>query len=97
MFLQFKGPTTLLLQSRGARLTDSLTARDVNEIADAPAGVVARAVTLEAKQESEAARAPDAKVARTVTPTPEGKPATMSFATVRRSGKVDFSKDEPKA
>lgn len=34
----------MLLQSRGNRVTDVLTAEQVNEIADAPAGVVGRAV-----------------------------------------------------
>jgi len=98
LFLQFKGPTTLLLQSRGARLTDSLTARDVNEIADAPAGVVAQAVTLEPERESEAVKPLESTNQSTVipsTPVPEGKPATTSFATVKR-GKVDFSKGDTK-
>ncbi|OXV10889.1 hypothetical protein Egran_01349 [Elaphomyces granulatus] len=38
LFLQFDGPTTILVQSRGARVRDVLNAREVNEIANAPAG-----------------------------------------------------------
>lgn len=36
--MRFEGPTTLLLQSRGSRSKESLTNRDINEIADTPAG-----------------------------------------------------------
>jgi uncharacterized protein (AIM24 family) len=38
LFLQFHGPTTILLSSRASRISDVLTSRDVNEIADSPAG-----------------------------------------------------------
>jgi uncharacterized protein (AIM24 family) len=44
LFLRFQGPTTILIQSRAARLRDVLTSDQVNEIADAPAGTVAEAV-----------------------------------------------------
>ncbi|KAK5995713.1 Altered inheritance of mitochondria protein 24 [Cladobotryum mycophilum] len=39
LFLQFKGPATILMSSRGLRVVDSLTNEQVNEIADAPPGV----------------------------------------------------------
>lgn len=44
LFLRFEGPTTILLQSRGNRITDILTRDEVNEIADAPAGVVGETI-----------------------------------------------------
>lgn len=44
LFLRFEGPTTILLQSRGNRVTDILTADQVNEIAEAPAGVVGKTI-----------------------------------------------------
>ncbi|BDD55639.1 Altered inheritance of mitochondria protein 24, mitochondrial [Monascus purpureus] len=44
LFLQFDGPTKILVQSRGPRLNDVLSTREVNEIADAPRGVTAEAV-----------------------------------------------------
>src|SRR4051812_19519379 len=34
LFLQFHGPATILLSSRASRISDVLTSRDVNEIAD---------------------------------------------------------------
>ncbi|OAR00820.1 hypothetical protein LLEC1_07756 [Akanthomyces lecanii] len=40
LFLQFQGPTTILMSSRGVRLADVLSNREVNEIADVPAGAV---------------------------------------------------------
>ncbi|KAL1637341.1 Altered inheritance of mitochondria protein 24, mitochondrial [Diplodia intermedia] len=52
LFLQFRGPSTILIQSRAGRLTDSLTTRDVNEIADVPAGAVQEAVSLDMRKES---------------------------------------------
>lgn len=44
LFLQFTGPTTLLMSSRGVRIADALSSREVNEIADAPAGAVQEAL-----------------------------------------------------
>jgi uncharacterized protein (AIM24 family) len=49
LFLQFHGPTTILLSSRASRISDVLTSRDVHEIADSPAGAVQSAVTLVSK------------------------------------------------
>lgn len=46
LFLQFQGPTTILMSSRASRISDVLTKRDVDEIADTEAGVVQSAVTL---------------------------------------------------
>jgi uncharacterized protein (AIM24 family) len=49
LFLQFQGPATILMSSRGVRVRDALTRDDVNEIADTEAGVVPAAVELAAK------------------------------------------------
>ncbi|KAI1361515.1 mitochondrial biogenesis AIM24-domain-containing protein [Xylaria arbuscula] len=49
LFLQFRGPTTILMSSRGARVSDVLTNAEVNEIADAPAGAASDAVNLATK------------------------------------------------
>lgn len=46
LFLQFKGPATILMSSRGVRVADVLSREQVNEIADAPAGVLPSAVEL---------------------------------------------------
>ncbi|KAL4791180.1 mitochondrial biogenesis AIM24-domain-containing protein [Aspergillus venezuelensis] len=39
LFLQFNGPSTILLQSRGARVSDIMSTQEVNEFASAPRGV----------------------------------------------------------
>lgn len=50
LFLQFQGPTTILMSSRGARISDVLTKEDVNEIADTEAGLAARTLESVAKR-----------------------------------------------
>ena len=87
LFLQFTGPTTLLVQSRGARIRDVLSTHEVNEIADAPPGVVREAVEnvstggSRLKGESDASRtASSAGAAR--------KEPRLSYASVSRDGKV---------
>lgn len=51
LFLRFEGPSTLLVQSRASRISDVLTLRDVNEIAESPPGAVQDAVTRKIKAE----------------------------------------------
>ncbi|KAI0165374.1 mitochondrial biogenesis AIM24-domain-containing protein [Hypoxylon sp. FL1284] len=69
LFLQFRGPMTLLMSSRGARISDVLTDAHVNELADAPAGAAPAAVELATKPKSGA------------TPTPP--PGTVDAAAVK--------------
>lgn len=38
LFLRFSGPVTILLQSRPFRTSDIFTSRDIDEMADSPAG-----------------------------------------------------------
>jgi hypothetical protein len=85
LFLQFQGPATLLVQSRAARVNDVLTAREVNEIADAPAGVVAEAVSLNAETDGSVRSNVGAPL-----PTPARSPPKLTMATVGRDGKVSF-------
>ena len=98
LFLNFQGPTTILLQSRAARVSDVLTAADVNEIADAPAGVVQEAVTKGIGGKSEHARTG----VEGATPSAQQEPARnlpkMSVASISRDGKVTFeATQDPKA
>ena len=80
LFLRFEGPANILIQARGNTIAESLTNKDVNEIADAPAGVVQQAV----------------RPAETATKAIEGTaskpiPATkVSVASVGTDGKVKF-------
>ncbi|KAK8206894.1 Altered inheritance of mitochondria protein 24, mitochondrial [Zalaria obscura] len=84
LFLRFEGPANILIQSRGSRITESLSSRDINEIADSPAGAVQSASAAPPKLAG-----PDAAGAP---PTPSVKPTKVSFATVGQDGKVEFQK-----
>ncbi|KHO01035.1 uncharacterized protein MAM_00036 [Metarhizium album ARSEF 1941] len=53
LFLQFKGPTTILMSSRGVRVADVLSREQVEEVADAPAGVLPTAVELASRPKDE--------------------------------------------
>ena len=83
--MQFHGPATILLQTRAARISDILTSRDVNEIADTEPGAIQSAMSAvpQAPQEVELARH---EVPRTVTPT------KMTVASVGKGGEVNFEK-----
>lgn len=81
LFLQFHGPTTLLLSSRASRVSDVLTTRDINEIADSPPGVVQEAVTLVSRP-----KYMDAGASKSATDVPTG----FHVAEVNRDGKVNF-------
>lgn len=91
LFLRFQGPATLLLQSKGGRLVDSLTERDINEIADAPAGVVGQTLALEGRKEvghGSGSVAPDVAPSGTMASEPA---TTVKIATVTKEGKVAFT------
>ncbi|CZT01759.1 hypothetical protein WAI453_006788 [Rhynchosporium graminicola] len=80
LFLKFHGPTTILLSSRASRISDVMTSKDVNEIAETPAGAVQSAVTLNRKpNESE-------EPTKQLTDVPTG----FHYAQVSRDGKVKF-------
>jgi Mitochondrial biogenesis AIM24 len=87
LFLQFTGPTTILIQSRASRVRDVLTAREVNEIADTPPGTVKEAVRLALKKQSAetGGTGTGEKVEQT---TIVRKPPKLSIASVQRDGKV---------
>ena len=95
LFLQFTGPTTLLVQSRGARISDVLSTRQVNEIADAPPGAAREAIEnvsgggSRIKDGSDASRT--GVEGATISASPAGtarKEQRLSYASVSRDGKV---------
>ncbi|KAJ9222413.1 hypothetical protein DTO169C6_5153 [Paecilomyces variotii] len=108
LFLQFEGPTTILVQSRGPRVSDVLTTREVNEIADSPAGATHDAVKLlEQKQQPTSKNEPKSEVEKAVDGgasdpevpkrsaeqlVQEVEGTRQSFARVTRDGKVEFQK-----
>lgn len=91
LFLQFQGPTTILMSSRGARISDVLTREDINEIADAEAGVVSKAVDGAAKSKkledgSGVVSQPDASISANG---PE-KPVVINVTKAGKDGKAQF-------
>ncbi|EPE26803.1 TRAP-like protein [Glarea lozoyensis ATCC 20868] len=82
LFLQFHGPNTILISSRASRISDVLTSRDVNEIADSPAGAVQNAVTLANKP-----KADEHGSSKQVMDVPTG----FHTAEVSKDGKVKFA------
>ena len=84
LFLRFEGPTTMLVQSRASRISDVLTLRNVDEIADSPPGAVEDAATRKIKEEiksiGEGTKAP--------IPNTDAS-GTVRYATVK-DGKAEF-------
>jgi hypothetical protein len=80
LFLQFRGPTTILMSSRGVRIAEVLSAENVNEIADSPAGVAPKAVDLAINPK------PEVKPAQSS----EQPPSAIHIASVEKDGKVVF-------
>ena len=87
LFLQFKGPATILLSSRGVRVADVLTNKDINEIADAPAGEAPAAVELALNPKPKAQVADQSSP---ITPSSEQNASAIHVATVQKDGKVTF-------
>lgn len=86
LFLKFHGPTTILMSSRASRISDVLTSRDVNEIADTEAGAVQNAATLASKRSEAEERTPEQ-----FTDVPTG----FHVAEVSRDGSVKFGDAKP--
>lgn len=86
LFLQFRGPTTILMSSRGVRVTDVLSSEQVNEIADSPAGALPKA--LESTTGEKLAEVEGGKVK--ALETAEQAPSGIHVASVQRDGKVTF-------
>lgn len=85
LFLRFEGPTTMLLQSRASRISDTLTLRDVNEIADSAPGAVDDAVSRKISKEIE-------EIASESVPAPsQTTTETLRYATIKH-GKAEFEK-----
>lgn len=85
LFLQFQGPTKILMSSRGARISDVLTKEDVNEIADSEAGVVPKAIEQAARPSQDGADSGAVSSASTAE-----KAAAFHVASVSKDGKVHF-------
>ena len=86
LFLRFEGPANILVQSRGNKITESLTNRDINEMADAPAGAVQLALNPGSKKTGSSSDDGAAPAA------PPQVPPKMSYASVKGDGRVEFEK-----
>lgn len=101
--MQFEGPTTILVQSRGPRLNDVLSAQEANEIANVPSGFTSPpprstddAKTLDEKLESEKTETEKAVsniagLTRSVQELEQEIEGTsQSVAKIRKDGKVEI-------
>ncbi|MCJ1324678.1 Altered inheritance of mitochondria protein 24, mitochondrial [Thelotrema lepadinum] len=82
LFLQFQGPGTILLQTRASRISDILTSKDVNEIADTEPGAVQSVLSTTAQELKEAEQPERSTKA----------PTKMTYASVSKDGGVKFDK-----
>lgn len=82
--MQFDGPATVLVQSRGPRLNDVLSAQEVNDIAGTPRGLTY------SPQQFEAEKKTVPHLTRSVeTVNQEIKGISQSIAQIRSDGKVE--------
>ena len=86
LFLQFYGPTTILLQTRASRIRDVLTSENVNEVADTEPGVLQPVVTLVQEQSQERSQGGSRSHKLPV----DIKAPRMSTASIGTDGKVIF-------
>ncbi|KAI5307465.1 Altered inheritance of mitochondria protein 24, mitochondrial [Ascosphaera atra] len=89
LFLQFEGPSRILIQSRGPTISETLTTRQINEIADAPAGVTQEAVNKATPAEEGSKDALAAEAAP--------KTTKMNTATISRNGQVHIKPSDAKS
>jgi hypothetical protein len=92
LFMQFDGPATILVQSRGPRLNDVLSGREVNEIADTPRGLTSHPGQSKAEPGNEANDAvQEPEIARSFeNVVQEVKGISQSVAKIRKDGKVEI-------
>lgn len=93
LFLRFEGPTTMLLQSRASRISDTLSLRDVDEIADSPPGAVQDAVTRKIKEEIKEIEGSSKTPIASLGKSDQG---TLRYATIK-DGKAEFEKEKEKS
>lgn len=87
LFLQFRGPTNILMSSRGVRVSDVLSREDINEIADTEAGVVGKALgTSRIEKEKAKAKAKALEQKKKETP-------PLVAETAVAGEKVDFAEE----
>jgi hypothetical protein len=73
-----------LVQSRGSRIVESLTEKEINDIADSPAGKIQN--TIEQVVQDSTIEKPSI----VTPPKPTEKPVKMHYAVISPSGKVNI-------
>lgn len=105
LFLQFDGPANILVQSRGARINDILSERQVNEIAGTPQGLIVGANQDASGKSGEQKFREEANEAVHAAPVParsvddliqEVKGNDQKIANLTREGKIIFEKPDQK-
>lgn len=100
LFLQFRGPTNILMSSRGVRVADVLSRDDINEIADTEAGVVGKALgTSRIEKEKAKAKALEEKKKQTpplVVETKAGEKVAPVEAPLSFTSNTDFADEARK-
>ncbi|KAF4456566.1 altered inheritance-mitochondria protein 24, mitochondrial [Fusarium austroafricanum] len=91
LFLQFHGPTKILMSSRGVRVSDVLANQQVNEIADSQPGLLAEAVeTINKPKLTDGAETKPAPVKAVKQEADDESVTGIHIATVEKDGKVKF-------
>lgn len=95
LFLQFDGPSTILLQSRGSRVSEILSSREVDELASAPRGLTILPTESAGKQQAtdadeSAKKSPGSRTIGEIEQEIEG--VSQSIAVLTKEGKVTFEK-----
>lgn len=105
LFLRFDGPANILVQSRGARINDILSERQVNEIAGTPQGLIVGANQDASGKSGEQKFREEANEAVHAAPVParsvddliqEVKGNDQKIANLTREGKIIFEKPDQK-
>ncbi|KAK6509313.1 Altered inheritance of mitochondria protein 24, mitochondrial [Arthrobotrys musiformis] len=86
LFLQFKGPSTILVQSRTSRLTDVFTKDEINDTASAEPGALDKFHPPEQPKNSSDLSSPGRE-----------ESLTVKMATVGKTGRVTFEDSSPEA
>ncbi|CEN59656.1 Putative Altered inheritance of mitochondria protein 24, mitochondrial [Aspergillus calidoustus] len=90
LFLQFDGPSTILLQSRGARINEVLTTHEVNELASAPRGLTILPAGKYQPEETAPKRVPGSRTVEEIEAEIQG--VSQKIAVLTKEGKVIFEK-----
>jgi hypothetical protein len=90
LFLQFDGPTTILLQSRGARINEVLTTHEVNELASAPRGLTILPAGKHQPEETAPKNVPGSRTVEEIEAEIQG--VGQKIAVLTKEGKVIFEK-----